>query len=472
MGCRGGFAVLLLAVQVIALPVTNPMNKGDAKVMKCIVEVISDTLSKPSPLPISQECLETLRGDERIISILRHQNLLKELQELAVQGANERTWQQKKNGGFEDELSEVLESQNDKNMQRDKSREIAVEEPTASFAELAAERSQQNSEREESKEDEKNSLEERELRLREAGPEDDKENAEEADSNEVSEAEESPREDALDNHLNDDLQEDELAEHKLQEAEEEQPEETDRSQELQGEKQISKKGQEESQEAEEETLQEQTEEENAGRSTLEDEQPTEADRILGSAEDETEATPREGDNKDALGFGQGLKSSEEEEKSHGLKGGRHWSEDEAMQAEDTFHPRDVKSEEEEEEPSREWEDSKRWNKMDELAKQLTSKKRMEENDSSEDPDRSMKMSFRSHKYDFHNPEEDMRRSWKHHAKEDSSEAGFPLAAMPEEKKDEEGSANRRTEDQELESLAAIEAELEKVAHKLHELRRG
>lgn len=30
--------------------------------MKCIVEVISDTLSKPSPMPVSQECLETLRG--------------------------------------------------------------------------------------------------------------------------------------------------------------------------------------------------------------------------------------------------------------------------------------------------------------------------------------------------------------------------------------------------------------------------
>lgn len=30
--------------------------------MKCIVEVISDTLSKPNPLPISEECLETLRG--------------------------------------------------------------------------------------------------------------------------------------------------------------------------------------------------------------------------------------------------------------------------------------------------------------------------------------------------------------------------------------------------------------------------
>ena len=30
--------------------------------MKCIVEVISDTLSKPSPMPVSKECFETLRG--------------------------------------------------------------------------------------------------------------------------------------------------------------------------------------------------------------------------------------------------------------------------------------------------------------------------------------------------------------------------------------------------------------------------
>uniref|UniRef100_K7FLI9 Chromogranin-A n=1 Tax=Pelodiscus sinensis TaxID=13735 RepID=K7FLI9_PELSI len=451
-------------------------------VMKCIVEVISDTLSKPI-LPFSVTCMkEPSVADERIISILRHQNLLKELQELAVQekrnqevnrqreNKQKEEWKQKKNSGFEDELSEVLESQNDKTMQRDKSREIATEEPTVSFAELEAERSQQNYEREESKDEEKES------RPREAGPEDIKENGEESEGNEVSEAEDSTREDTLNNPINDSLQEDEPSEHKLQEAGEKQPEEPSRKK-----KQISKVGQDESQEEEEETLHEHAEEEDAGRSTLEDEQPTEADRILGSAGDETEGTPRESDvssslnasdNKDALGFGQGLKSSEEEEKSLGVKGGRHGSEDEAMQVEDSFHLRDIKSGEVEEEPLREWEDSKRWNKMDELAKQLTSKKRTEENDSGEDPDRSMKISSRSHKYDFRNPDEDMRRSWKHHTKEDSSEAGFPLAAMPEEKKDEEGSANRRTEDQELESLAAIEAELEKVAHKLHELRRG
>ncbi|KAJ1069868.1 hypothetical protein K5549_009891, partial [Capra hircus] len=102
-------ALLLCAGQVIALPVNSPMNKGDTEVMKCIVEVISDTLSKPSPMPVSKECFETLRGDERILSILRHQNLLKELQDLALQGARERTQQQKQRSSYEDGPSEGLE---------------------------------------------------------------------------------------------------------------------------------------------------------------------------------------------------------------------------------------------------------------------------------------------------------------------------------------------------------------------------
>ncbi|XP_025902708.1 chromogranin-A [Nothoprocta perdicaria] len=467
MRCPGLLALLLLAVPAVSLPVVNDMNKGDTKVMKCIVEVISDTLSKPNPLPISEECLETLRGDERIISILRHQNLLKELQEIAVQGASERTQQQKKNSGFEDELSEVLESQNDKNEQRDEAQESPEEEqPTMSLAELEAEQIQQN-EREDPKEEGKNSLEEREPRPRETHP-GEKRDREEAGSNEIGGAEDSQREEVLDNRISDDLGEEEQ---KQQQEEEEQPRDTGDNLELEEEReQMSRQGQEESKE------------ETGGRAEREDEQgdtpveedPTEAERSLDSAEEDVESeVMQRDDNEEALGFGKDERSSEEEEEQpYRLKGGRHRLEDEAMQAEeDAFQSRDVKSEETEEESSREWEDSKRWNKMDELAKQLTSKKRMEENDSGEDPDRSMKMVFRSHKYDFSSPEEDARRSWKRHSKEDSSE-GFPLAAMPEEKKDEEGSANRRTEDQELESLAAIEAELEKVAHKLHELRRG
>ncbi|XP_009893689.1 PREDICTED: chromogranin-A [Charadrius vociferus] len=465
MSHPGLLAVLLLAVPAISLPVTNDMNKGDTKVMKCIVEVISDTLSKPNPLPISEECLETLRGDERIISILRHQNLLKELQEIAAQGANERTQQQKKNSGFEDELSEVLESQNDKNKQRDAAGERPEEEqPTGSLAE---QKSQQN---EDSREEGKNSLEEREPRPRDADP-GEKEDQEEGESNEIGGAEDAQRDEALDNHISKDFGEDERQQRG---DEEEQPRGSRDSLELEDEgEQPSRQGQEQSKEA----AGERVEREDDGGDDAAEEDPTEEERSLDLAEEDEEAEEMQGDdnNDDALGFGKDGQSSEEEEEEQprALRGGRHHLEDEGMQGEkDTFQTRDAKSDEIEEESSREWEDSKRWNKMDELAKQLTSKKRMEENDSEEDPDRSMKMVFRSHKYDFSSPEEDVRRSWKHHSKEDSSEGGFPLAPMPEEKKDEEGSANRRTEDQELESLAAIEAELERVAHKLHELRRG
>ncbi|NWH79566.1 CMGA protein, partial [Piaya cayana] len=439
-------------------------------VMKCIVEVISDTLSKPNPLPISEECLETLRGDERIISILRHQNLLKELQEIAAQeeavafpsfllldaGANERTQQQKKNGGFEDELSEVLESQNDKNKQR------------GSLAELAVQKAQQN---EDSREEGKNSLEERELRPRDTDP-GEKEDQEEAESNEIRAAENAQRDETLDNHISKDFSEDEQQQ---QGDEEEQPRGPRDSLELKnGGEQPSRHGQEKSKEAAGERVEREDDRGDDGA----EEDPTEAERSLDLAEEDMEAEEMQGDdnNDDALGFGKDGQSSEEEEEEEqprALRGGRHRLEDEEMQGEeDIFQPRDARSEEMEEESSREWEASKKWNKMDELAKQLTSKKRMEENESEEDPDRSMKMAFRSRKYDFGRPEEDVRRSWKHHSKEDSSEGVFPLAPMPEEKKDEEGSANRRTEDQELESLAAIEAELERVAHKLHELRRG
>ncbi|NWS77267.1 CMGA protein, partial [Crotophaga sulcirostris] len=444
-------------------------------VMKCIVEVISDTLSKPNPLPISDECLETLRGDERIISILRHQNLLKELQEIAAQeeavafpyfllldaGASERTQHQKKNSGFEDELSEVLESQNDKNKERE-------EQPTGSLAELAARETQQN---EDSREEGKNSLEEREPRPRDADPRE-KEDQEEAESNEIRGAEDARRDETMDNHISKDLSEDE----KQQRGdEEEQPRGPRDSLELEDEgEQPPRQGQEKSKEG----AGERVEREDGRGDDAAEEDPTEAERSLDLAEEDVEAEEMRGDdnNDDALGFGNDGQSSEEEEEEEqprALRGGRHQLEDEEMQGEeDTFQLRDGKSEEMEEESSREWEASKRWNKMDELAKQLTSKKRMEENESEEDPDRSMKMAFRSHRYDFSRPEEEVRRSWKHHSKEDSSEGGFPLAPMPEEKKDEEGSANRRTEDQELESLAAIEAELERVAHKLHELRRG
>ncbi|XP_036847815.2 chromogranin-A isoform X2 [Manis javanica] len=275
----GVLALLLCAGQVIALPVNSPMNKGDTEVMKCIVEVISDTLSKPSPMPVSQECFETLRGDERILSILRHQNLLKELQDLALQGAKERSHQQKKHSSFEDELSEVLGKQDD---------QADVKGWSEALAEGGA---------------------------RKTG------------------AEEAPR-----------------------------PE------------------------------------------------------------------------------GKGQHSQQEQE----------------------------------ERLSKQWEDAKRWSKMDRLAKELTADRRLVAEDEEDDPDRPMKPASRARADGSRGPGLQLRRDWRPSSLEDSVEGGLPLQvrSYPEEKKEEEGSANRRPEDQELESLLAIEGELEKVAHQLQALRQG
>uniref|UniRef100_A0A667G9B1 Chromogranin-A n=1 Tax=Lynx canadensis TaxID=61383 RepID=A0A667G9B1_LYNCA len=298
-------ALLFCAGQVIALPVNSPMNKGDTEVMKCIVEVISDTLSKPSPMPVSQECFETLRGDERILSILRHQNLLKELQDLALQGAKERA-HQKKHSGLEDGLSEALEKQNDQAELKGWPKALAVDGARKTGAE-------------------------------EAQPPEGKG----------------------------------VREHSRQEEEEEMAE-----------------------------------------------------------------AP------------QGL-----------FRGGK---------------SRELEQEQEEEQLSNEWEDAKRRSRMDQLAKELTAEKRLEGEGEEEDPDSSMKLSFRARAYDFRGPGLQLRRGWRPSSREDGVEAGLPLQvrSYPEEKKEEEGSANRRPEDQELESLLAIEAELEKVAHQLQALRRG
>ncbi|XP_072106670.1 uncharacterized protein, partial [Mobula birostris] len=54
-------------------------------VTRCIAEVISDTLSKPS-LPLSDECSKILKEDETVLAMVHHQNLLRELEELTHHG--------------------------------------------------------------------------------------------------------------------------------------------------------------------------------------------------------------------------------------------------------------------------------------------------------------------------------------------------------------------------------------------------
>ncbi|XP_027725810.1 chromogranin-A [Vombatus ursinus] len=450
------FLVLLfLAVQVIAFPVNSPANKSDTKVMRCIVEVISDTLSKPSPLPISEDCFETLRGDERIISILRHQNLLKELQELAIQGASERAQQQKKDRGFEDELSEVLESpNNEETIEKEELKDASPEKPDEDATESKEEKS----------------LEEREAQPKETDP---KEAKEDSESNEISKASEEVN---LESTLASGLTKEEHLAPKSSEDSKDQPTDSQESLDLKKEEQSSKRDEEAHDEEEEEEEEAAAHLALAGNQEASDEEgPTSA---LGTSSPlhENEETSRGDSQPEALDLNGEGKVMEEEARSQEEKGLSRRSEEEAAAAEDIFSPGDSKSQELEEELSKEWEDSKRWNKMDELARELTAKKRLEESDSDseEEPDRSMKLSFRSPEHDFGRPLGLQRRTWKAHSREDSIEAGLPPSVRgdPDEKKEEEGSANRRTEDQELESLAAIEAELEKVAHKLHELRRG
>ncbi|XP_007472627.2 chromogranin-A [Monodelphis domestica] len=435
------FLLLLGSImQGIALPVNSPANKSDTKVMRCIVEVISDTLSKPSPLPISEDCFETLRGDERIISILRHQNLLKELQELAIQGANERAQLQKKDRGFEDELSEVLGKQHDEETTgKGESRGASLETPAEDAGES----------------NEEKSLEEREAEPKETNPQEAREASEEVSS---------------DSTLDSGLTTEEHRDSKPGQDSKDRSSDSQESLDLKEVEPSSKKDEDANEGVEEEEEEEAHPAQGRNKEASDEEGPTGPFSTSPPLDEKEE--PSKGDSQPDLN-GKG-KVGQEEVRSQEEKGLSRRSEEDTTAPEDIFSPRVSKSQELEEEFSKEWDDSKRWNKMDELARELTAKKRLEESNSEEEPDRSMKLSFRSHKYDFGSPMGLSRRTWKAHSREDSTEAGLPLSLRgdPDEKKEEEGSANRRTEDQELESLAAIEAELEKVAHKLHELRRG
>uniref|UniRef100_A0A7N9D1P6 Chromogranin-A n=1 Tax=Macaca fascicularis TaxID=9541 RepID=A0A7N9D1P6_MACFA len=451
-------ALLLCAGQVTALPVNSPMNKGDTEVMKCIVEVISDTLSKPSPMPVSQECFETLRGDERILSILRHQNLLKELQDLALQGAKERAHQQKKHSGFEDELSEVLENQSSQ-----AELEEAMEEPSSNNA---------MEKREDSKEAEK-SGEATDGARPQALPEPRQESKTEGNNQAPGEQEEE-EEEATNTHPPASLPSQKYTAPQAEgDSEGLSQGLVDREKGLSAEPGWQAKREEEEEEEEAEAGEEAVPEEESPTAAL---KPHPSFGYKEIRKGETAPGRSE-----ALAVdGAGKPGAEEAQVPEG-KGEQEYSqqkEEEEMAGAPQGLFRGGKSgelEQEEERLSKEWEDSKRWSKMDQLAKELTAEKRLEGQEEEEDnPDRSMKLSFRARAYGFRGPGPQLRQGWRPSSQEDSVEAGLPLQVRgyPEEKKEEEGSANRRPEDQELESLSAIEAELEKVAHQLQALRRG
>ncbi|MGH0168964.1 UNVERIFIED_CONTAM: hypothetical protein FKN15_078356 [Acipenser sinensis] len=136
---RGCLILTFFVYHALSLPVSSDhMNKENAKVMKCIVEVIADTLSKPSPLPVSQECLDALRG-----------------------GTSERAQKQKKSSNLADHISGVLHNDKDAEAgsESDSSKNISEED-----------KDEKISEKEDSEDDDKKSAEDK-VESRKAGEE-------------------------------------------------------------------------------------------------------------------------------------------------------------------------------------------------------------------------------------------------------------------------------------------------------------
>lgn len=90
--------------------------------------------------------------------------------------------------------------------------------------------------------------------------------------------------------------------------------------------------------------------------------------------------------------------------------------------------------------AKEWADARRWSRLGQLAEERTA-------GPYEEPDRSMKLPFQAQAYDLRGLGPLPPRGWGPSSQEDHGEASLALQlrGYPEEKKEEEGSANRRPE---------------------------
>ncbi|KAK9394313.1 coiled-coil domain-containing glutamate-rich protein 2 [Crotalus adamanteus] len=76
---------LFFLCPAFSLPVPAQLSKEDETVVKCISEILADTLSRSSPMPVTSECMKILREDERVLALLQHRHLLTELEEFSHQ---------------------------------------------------------------------------------------------------------------------------------------------------------------------------------------------------------------------------------------------------------------------------------------------------------------------------------------------------------------------------------------------------
>lgn len=389
---RGLFILTILSNCVLSLPVTSSqLENEDVRVMKCIVEALADVLSRPHPMPVSQECLVTLKTDDRLVTILRHHNFLKELQEIAVQGSQERA-QLPRDAGIPDHVTETPQTTDDA---VDRSMLEALGGPGERSI-LSQKRKTGNGDREEEKDES----------LGDGESQEDNDTGGELQAKR--ENDENPR-----SHVSDSV--DDWSEGMAEKREEEEDEYEEKR----------------------ENSEENSEEENM----------TEDKKGAGSDEkrDVTRNTSKE----------KKFDDEDEEEKDERSALFSHKLEDKEEEPEEEEDEREMKR------GSRE--SLKRWTKR---AKGLTSKKKavgkevQELNSQREVPHHSKEVT-----------EEDVVRKKK---SPEEKELQMIARRAPEERRgsEEEGSASRKSEEPEIESLAAIESELENVAQKLHELRRG
>ncbi|XP_056620992.1 chromogranin-A [Triplophysa dalaica] len=362
MIARGYVGLVVLVNFVLSMPVTpGHTEQKDVEVMKCIVEVIADVLTKPHPIPVSPDCLQTLSTDDRLVTLLRHRNFLQELQDIAAEGVNERV--QKHPGDLLDHVTSLPEDT--KKTADDQSMLVAMEKPEeAAEKRGVSEESSMESEESEQESQKRNNIAEEE-------------------------------ENDVGNHISMN------------------PEQKRESQ-------------------EEATIRDEEKQEEMNPPSFEKKEENEPHHKEGATlTDGLEANPE-------------VKQSimEDIEEPRGAEKER-------------THSTEEQKDEEEEEEKREV-GPKYWSRLSKLAhKRVETGQKLEEHREAS-----------QHSKERMDQEAELWRS------PEEQELQIMAQTEPEDKRDEEGSANRKTEDADIESLAAIESELESVAQKLHELRQG
>lgn len=432
MIARGYFILTILVNRVLSLPVTPTyLEKEDVEVMKCIVEVLADVLSRPHRLAVSQECLNILRTDERLVSILRHRNFLKELQDIAVEGANERAQQHVDITA--DHVTKKPQGPQGIDEAADRSMLAALGGPgersilsqkrgTGGEVEGEGEGEAENS----AERDGESSRERNEI-IRKG--EEKKREMDETPDNRIS--------DAMNKEGKEEGKDVDVIEKKEEEEGDENAKEEDE------EKRASSR--EDSEEAKTE----------GGNVTL-DKKGAESGEVTDAPEEKYEEKKTAEENEEEV----------EEKRS-------------ALPLQDSAEAKKEWEEEEEDEVKREVAGVNHWSRMSELARSLQTKKRAGEEEKLQEM-KSLEVGGQ-HEVPHHSKEvveeevEEKRKVGEARKSPEVKELQMMARREPQERREgeeEEGSTSRKTEDPEIESLAAIESELESVAQKLHELRRG